>query len=74
MEGRIVGVLETWPLQLLVEGTQGRWSVALGAETVIRQAGRTIDPGGLRPGSRVVVRGEVTGALAMGADSIDLVP
>jgi len=74
MEGRIVSVLETWPLQLMVDGAAGRWSVALSADTVVTEGGRRAEPSRLREGSRISVTGRETGPLAMIAERIDLLP
>lgn len=74
MEGRITAILETWPLQLSVEGTDGRWAVALSPDTVVMDGTRPVTPELLRQGARIAVTGKVTGPLAMIAERIDLVP
>jgi hypothetical protein len=74
MEGRIIAVLETWPLQLTVEGAAGRWSVALSADTVVMDGTRPVEPSRLRQGERIAVTGKETGPLAMIAERIDLLP
>jgi len=72
MEGRIVSVLETWPLQLTVDAAAGRWSVSLTAETVVTEGGRDAGPERLGTGARVSVSGRETGPRAMIADRIAL--
>lgn len=72
MEGRIVSVLETWPLQLMVDGAGGRWSVALSADTVVTEGGRQVEPSRLRAGARIVATGRATGPLALIADRIEI--
>jgi hypothetical protein len=74
MEGRIVSVLETWPLQLMVDGAGGQWSVALSADTAVTEGGRRAEPSRLREGARVSVTGRATGPLAMIAERIDILP
>jgi hypothetical protein len=72
MEGRIVSVLETWPLQLTVEATTGRWHVALSKDTAVMQGMRRVELSCLRQGGRITVTGIQTGPLAMIAERIDL--
>jgi hypothetical protein len=74
MQGRIVSVLETWPLQLTVDAPGGRWSVALSSGTEVTERGRSVDHARLRGGARIAVTGRQTGPLAMIADRIDLLP
>ena len=72
MEGRIVSVLETWPLQLTVEATTGRWHVVLSNDTTVMQGMRRVELSRLRQGQRISVTGKHTGPLAMIAGRIDL--
>jgi hypothetical protein len=72
IEGEIVAVMESWPLQLTVETPTGRVQVGLQAGTVVTQGGQPSDPGGLRPGLRVRIAGERSGPGALSARSVEL--
>lgn len=57
-EGRIREVMETWPLQLVVEGPQGTIVVTLADRPIVRGAdGSVRDVGQLRPGRRIRIDG-----------------
>ena len=72
IEGTIIGVMETWPLQLSVDTREGTWQVALAETTVVTSGGRPVDLSKLLPGRRVRVDGEASTARAMKATRIDL--
>jgi hypothetical protein len=58
IEGTILEIMETWPLQLVISGSQGRIHVALREDTEVRRSDGT--SGGvrlLRPGARVRIDG-----------------
>lgn len=58
VEGIIREVMETWPLQLVLEGPSGPIAVTLDAAPVVREAdGRPADLRRLRPGQRIRVDG-----------------
>jgi hypothetical protein len=64
MEATIINIMESWPLQLALQTTDGREQVALAENVQIQRAGATVDPGELQPGQRVrllnrTARGEV---------------
>jgi hypothetical protein len=63
VEGEIVAIRETWPLQLTVQSGTSRYDVVLRDRTSVRRGGRAVDPGGLRASERV----RVTGVAAPGA-------
>ncbi len=73
-EGRIVDVMESWPLQLTVATEGGRCHVALLQETMITRNDRKIGPGELTPGLLVRVEGPSSSAtgLAMTAQTIQI--
>jgi hypothetical protein len=57
-EGVIREVMETWPLQLVLEGPQGTRAVALPENVTVRKAdGAVGDVRLLRPGRRVRIGG-----------------
>ena len=58
IEGTIVRVMETWPLQLLISNPLGNVHVTMREDTEVRMSGGT--PGNVRmlqPGRRVRVEG-----------------
>ena len=60
VEGTILEVLETWPLQLVISGSQGRVHVALREDTEVRKSdGTRGEVRLLRPGARVRFEGNV---------------
>ncbi len=74
IEGTIVEVMESWPLQLSVETRAGRYHVELLDETRITQEGRTASPGSLTPNLRIRVKGSQSSVshLAMSAQEIEI--
>ena len=72
IEGSIVEVMESWPLQLTVETEAGRYQVSLLSETTVTREGETVDPGELMPGLRIRVGGQSSGANAMTARAIEI--
>ena len=74
IEGRIVTVMESWPLQLSVETDAGRYHVGLLQETDITRQGNKVEPGALRVDQRIRVTGNVSGDLAMTASAIEILP
>ena len=57
IEGKITQVMESFPLQLMVETKDGRCCVALLPETKITQQGQTLDASNLNPGLTVTIQG-----------------
>ena len=55
MDAIVLGVMESWPLQLSLATEGGTEQVALDEGTLVTRAGRKLDPGALRPGQRVRV-------------------
>jgi hypothetical protein len=72
MDGRIVAVLETWPLQLTVKAATGCWHVVLSDNTTVMKDVRRVEPSCLHEGQRILVTGKETSLLAMIAERIDL--
>ena len=61
IEGAVVHVKETWPLQLVVQSSQGRYDVTLMEETQVTRNDRHVSPGELKPRMKVKVSGEGQG-------------
>lgn len=72
VEGKIVAVMESWPLQLTVETQSGPLHVGLQSGTVVTEQGSAVDPNRLRPEMRVRIEGDRTGANAVTARSITI--
>jgi hypothetical protein len=72
IEGTIVEVMESWPLQLTVETETGRYHVALLSETTITREDETVDPGELLPDLQVRVEGQRTDSSAIIAQTIEI--
>ena len=72
IEGTITAVLESWPLELVVETATGFWHVALRSDTVITANGQPADPHRVGPGMRVTIEGIAAGPDAISASAIDL--
>jgi hypothetical protein len=72
IEGEIVEVMESWPLQLTVVTQSGRQHVGLLSETRVVKEGQLVDPSVLTSGVRVRIEGENTGPNAMSARNIEI--
>jgi len=74
VEGQITEVMESWPLQLVVETQTGRYHIQLLEETKIIQEGQAVNPEILKPGMRVQVKGQgsESNQLAMTAEAIEI--
>ena len=74
IEGQIVDVMESYPLQLTVSANGIVYYVGLQEETTVARFGSYVDAGQLMPGALVTVRGErsSTSHTAMTAAHIEL--
>jgi hypothetical protein len=72
IEGTIRSVMESWPLQLVVDTETGRWQVALRDDTAITRYGEPADAHQIAPGVRVRVEGDVSGANALSVVALEL--
>ena len=70
IEGRVLEIMESMPLQLEVESGSERIAVGLQSETTVTKSGSSVDPGSLRPHDLVLIEGPASGHAAMMADSI----
>ena len=57
IEGNIMRVMESWPLQLVVDTSSGPLGVLLAEETRIMQRGHPASPNALMPGGRIRLLG-----------------
>jgi hypothetical protein len=74
IEGQIVNVMETWPLQLTVRTEVTSFHVQLSDRTTTTRDGVPLDPGALRPSARVRITGSSAAgdSAALVAESIDV--
>ncbi|AOX02194.1 hypothetical protein BJP34_24595 [Moorena producens PAL-8-15-08-1] len=74
IEGKIVAVMESFPLQLKVETQSGSYSVQLLSDTKITRQGETVDPGKLSPDQKVRIKGQSSASSksAMTAQTIEI--
>lgn len=72
LEGVIVEIMESYPLQLVVETSVGRYQVALSEVTAITQATATRQQADLRVQMHVQITGSKSGANAMMAATIEI--
>ena len=74
VEGRLVSLAESWPLQLSVQPSSGSvWSVTLDERASVLAFGRASHVGALRPDMRVIVRGRVLGPHALLAAEVEVI-
>jgi len=74
IDGQIVNVMETWPLQLTVQSGLSRYYVRLTEETKVSRGAQDVGPGQLRPSTRVRIIGQGSGDESTGltATSIEI--
>ena len=74
IEGTVTEVMESWPLQLIVETNAGSYHVALSTDTTITQNNQASEASQLTPDKRVVITGEASSneEKAMIAQSIEI--
>jgi hypothetical protein len=74
IEGKIITVMESWPLQLTVQAQTALYHVVLRSDTQITQQGKAVDPGSLRPDLSVRISGQVSSSnpLAVNARVIEV--
>ena len=72
--GKISQVMESFPLQLMVETRNGRYCVALQSETKIVHQGKAVDASNLNPGLIVKIQGLSSTAdrLAVTAQAVEI--
>jgi hypothetical protein len=74
IEGSVLDVMESWPLQPTVQPPEGRYHVGLLTETVVNRGGKSVDAGELKPGVRVRIEGEGSGPNALTAREVRILP
>ncbi|NJM17348.1 MAG: hypothetical protein HC836_04495 [Richelia sp. RM2_1_2] len=60
ISGKIVQVMESWPLQLSVETSSGSYDVQLLEDTKITRQGQEVKPGELSPNMPVKIEGQLS--------------
>jgi hypothetical protein len=72
IEGEIISIMETCPLQLTVATSTERYHVSLLPETIVRQVSQPIDAGALRTHQTVQISGYSTENQTITAELIEL--
>ena len=72
LEGKIEGVMESWPLQLAATKGSERYHVQLLLETTITKKGVEVVASVLQPGVRIRIEGTSTKVRAMTAQKIEV--
>lgn len=72
IEGKIVSMMETWPLQLTVMTSTAKYHVSLLPETIVKQADQPLDVSALRTNLTVQISGYSTEDQAVTAELIEL--
>lgn len=72
IEGEIVSIMETWPLQLTVMVSSQRYHVTLLPETIVKQSDQLLDASALRTNRLVQISGYTTENHTMTAELIEL--
>lgn len=72
IEGTIVDVFETWPLQLSVETQAGRYHVSLQHDTKIVFQGHSESARALKSRRRVRITGSAAGPDSLQAEEIEI--
>ncbi len=67
IEGTIVEVMESWPLQLVIQTQSGTQHVVLAPNAAITAKGLSVGPEMLKPGVRVRIDGVASGSGGMTA-------
>lgn len=73
IEGKIVEVMESQPIQLLVECCGQRYSVSFLEDTRLQRADHAVDPGSLSPGMNIRIIGSELLSGAMVAVEIEII-
>lgn len=72
IEGTVVEVYETWPLQLSIEAADGLYHIGLNPDTKIKRRGHPAGAMEIKDHVRIAIYGTISGPKALLADSIEL--
>lgn len=73
IEGQLLTIAESWPLQLTVQPDQGPpWSVRVGDDTLISLRGNPEQASALRTGQRLRAIGIMYGAESLQAQTVEV--
>lgn len=73
VEGRLLAIAESWPLQLTVQPDQGPpWSVRVGDGARLTLRGTQVQATALRVGQRLRASGTLQGAQSLQAQNVEL--
>jgi hypothetical protein len=74
IEGIIVAVMETWPLQLVVQQGSHRHTIALSESVEVKRGGQGADVSAVGTGARVTIYAERRQGGALVAQSVIVAP
>jgi hypothetical protein len=73
IEGQLLTIAESWPLQLTVQPDRGpSWFVRVGDNTLTYQSGIPVQASALRTGQRLRVTGILYGAECLQAQTVEM--
>ena len=70
IEGVVVDVMETWPLQLTLFSAESQFHIILTMDTTVTQGGEEVGMQRIRPGQRARIDGKSIGDLGIAAETI----
>jgi hypothetical protein len=75
IEGKVLHVMESWPLQLIVEGHEGNIQVALELDTKVTRHSHKVNPKEIVPGINIRADGDSStgNKFGMTAKSIEII-
>lgn len=75
IKAKVLHVMESWPLQLIVEGDEGKFEIALELNTKVTRQNHKVNPKDIVPGINIRADGDSpTGnKLGMTAKSIEII-
>lgn len=73
VQGQLLRIAESWPLQLTLLAADGStWVATLGDGAPVTVRGVPAGPAALRPGQQLVLRGRLVGPQALSAEQVNV--
>ena len=73
VQGQLLRIAESWPLQLTLRAADGStWVATLGDGALVTVRGVPASPAVLRPGQQLALRGRLVAPQALAADHINV--
>lgn len=75
IKAKVLHVMESWPLQLTVEGDGGKFEIALELDTKVTRQGHRVNPKEIVPGINIRANGDspTSNKFGMTAKSIEII-